>query len=194
MNEIGLFTVKEVVDKYDKTIKIVDDEIGRLYGFLGKEGLLDSTILAILGDHGDVINSHGIYFANCGLYDEAIKSPLILTWPGKGGRVSDDMVQITDIVPTILDGMGQKMSLDGESLMPVLEGSQIARDEISLVDAFANDVKAFRSKRRKRVRAIDNFCNLCKSSHHQLNEEYDLVSDPGETRDIFSLAEEKPSP
>lgn len=186
MEKAKLFTVQDVVDKYDKTVKIIDHEVGRLFDFLKQEKLLDDTVLVILGDHGDMISEHGIYFANCGMFDEAIKAPMIIRMPGIKAGETNEMVQNTDIVPTILEFMGEKKQLDGKSLLPLMKKGNGVRSEVILVDAFANNVRVIRTKERKLIVAKDSFCNMCKASHHTAHEEYDLINDPGETRNVFS--------
>ena len=187
MDAAKLYSVEDITGKYDETLRIVDEQIGRLYNFLKQEKILDNTILVILGDHGDVINEHGIYFSNCGLFDGAIRAPLIIKLPGMAGKEISDMVQNTDIVPTILDFMGEgKTKLDGKSLIPLIKEGRRVRNEVLLFDAMANDVRAVRTYDRKLIRAKDNFCNLCKTSHHYGTEEYDLTKDPAESKNVFS--------
>jgi arylsulfatase A-like enzyme len=186
MDAAKLYSVEDITGKYDETLRIVDEQIGRLYGFLKDEKLLENTVLVILGDHGDIICEHGIYFSTCGLFDGAIRAPLIMKFPGISGKEISDMVQNTDIVPTILDFVGEKRSLDGKSLLPLIKEGRRVRKEILLFDAMANDVRAVRTYDRKLIVAKDNFCNLCKTSHHYGTEEYDLVNDPEESKSIFS--------
>jgi arylsulfatase A-like enzyme len=186
MDKAKLYSVKDVTNKYDETIKIIDHEIGRLYDFLKAEKLLENTILIILGDHGDIIHEHGIYFCHCGLFDGSVKAPLIIKLPGIGAKETSEMVQNTDIVPTILDFIGEKIELDGKSLMPLIKEGKRVRDEVLLVDALANDVKAVRTYDKKLIIAKDNFCNLCKADHHYNTEEYNLKKDPNEEKNVFS--------
>jgi arylsulfatase A-like enzyme len=186
MDAVKLYSVQDVTGKYDETIRIVDREVGRLYDFLKQEGLLESTIVVILGDHGDVIHEHGIYFSHCGLFDGSVRAPLLIKLPGLKGREVNGMVQNTDIVPTILDFIGEKKKLDGKSLLPLMKGGKRVRDEVFLFDGLANDVKAVRTHDRKLIIAKDNFCNLCKASHHHDSEEYDLAKDPKEEKNVYS--------
>lgn len=186
MDAAKLYTVEDVTAKYDETIRIIDEQVGRLYDFLKHEKLLENTILVILGDHGDVIAEHGIYFANCTLFDGAVRAPMIMKLPGMAGRDVSEMVQNTDIVPTLLNFMGEERKLDGYSLIPLIKEGKKVRSEVLLFDAMANDVRAVRTETKKLIVAKDNFCNLCKSTHHYGTEEYDLIKDPNEEKNIFS--------
>lgn len=187
INAIKLNSVKDIVNKYDKTIEIIDYEIGRLYDFLRETNLLENTAFIILGDHGDIISGHGIYFSHCGLFDDSIRAPLIVKLPGlnKGEKITE-IVQNIDIVPTILDFLGENRNLDGKSLMPLIKNGKKIRDNIILFDGLANDVRAVRTESKKLIVAKDNFCNLCKADHHYGCEEYNLINDSNETRNIFS--------
>jgi arylsulfatase A-like enzyme len=111
---------------------------------------------------------------------------MIIKLPGIKAGETSEMVQNTDIVPTIMDFMGERQELDGKSLLLLIKEGKKVREEVILVDAFANDVKAVRTNSRKLIIAKDNFCNMCKASHHNGNEEYDLAKDPQETKNVFS--------
>jgi len=186
MNAAKLYSIGDVTGKYDETIRIIDQEVGRLYDFLKTEKLLDNTILIILGDHGDIIHEHGIYFSHCGLFDGSTRAPMIMKLPGFKSREVNEMVQNIDIVPTILDFLGEKQELDGKSLIPAIKEGKKIHDKLFLFDGLANDVKSVRTNDRKLIIASDNFCNLCKASHHHGKEEYDLIKDPKEEKNIFS--------
>jgi arylsulfatase A-like enzyme len=110
--------------------------------------------------------------------------------PGLKAKETSEMVQNIDIVPTILEFLGEKKDLDGRSLMPLIKEGKKVRDEVLLFDGLANDVRAVRTGKRKLVVAKDKFCNLCKSSHHSGTEEYDLENDPQESKDVFSGSSE----
>jgi len=70
---------------------------------LKNDGLEDNTIVFLIGDHGRCM-PRGKQF----LYDEGIRIPLIVRWPGKikPGTRSDDLVMSIDISQTILDAAG----------------------------------------------------------------------------------------
>jgi len=46
-------------------------------------------------------------------------------------------------------------------------------------------VRGFRTRNRKVIVAKDPRCNLCKSTHHQEKEIYDLKKDPKEEKNIY---------
>ncbi|MDD5192068.1 MAG: sulfatase [Candidatus Nanoarchaeia archaeon] len=184
----SLYTIQGMKDKYDLSITDVDKQIGRIYNFLGEKDLLQDTIIFILGDHGVNLTEHGIYFSPSGLYDDSIHSPLIAHIPDFEKKEIDSFVQNIDIVPTILDYLNLKSDekFDGKSLIPLIKNNLPLRDKIITFDGLCEDIKAVRTKNKKLIIAKNNFCNLCKSTHHKNIEEYDLEKDPGEINNIFS--------
>ena len=89
---------KEIARAYDQIAK-ADEVIGKVLDKLKKDGLEKNTVVMIWTDHGE-----GFARAKRWLYDSGIHSPLIVRWPGhiEAGRVSDQMVSIVDVPPTIL--------------------------------------------------------------------------------------------
>lgn len=188
ITDINLNSIQDIINKYDLTIKNIDKEIGKFVKFLKKERLWENTIFIILGDHGDSITEHGIYFSHSGLYDESIHVPMIMHLPGIESKEINELVQNVDIIPTILeylkDNTGEKF--DGMSLVPLITKGEKTRDKVFSWDGLSADIKMIRTNDKKLIVAKNNTCNLCKSSHHKEIEEYNLLKDPQETRNVYS--------
>ena len=66
-------------------------------------------------------------------YEGGHRVPLILRWPGhvRGGTVCDDLVNGTDILPTLCELSGASVPtdrlIDGVSIVPMLEGRPVTR-------------------------------------------------------------------
>jgi arylsulfatase A-like enzyme len=115
---------------YDGEIAYTDSALGHFLAFLQKRGWYDSALIFVVGDHGEGLgehheDTHGIF-----LYDSTTHVPLILKLPNgrEAGRVVDEQVRTTDIMPTILElvGISTPASLDGVSLMPLVLGAKSA--------------------------------------------------------------------
>lgn len=185
----GPYIVDDMIKKYDLAIEKIDNEVGRIYEFLKQKGLWEDCIFLFLGDHGDNLTEHGIYFSHSGLFEDSIHVPLIMRLPGFKNQKINALLQHVDVVPTILDYLKLKTEskFDGLSFLPILKDEKgKIRDKIFLSDGLCNDVVGVRSLTKKLIVAKDNFCNLCKGSHHNNIEEYDLEKDPGETNNIYS--------
>lgn len=116
----------ESVDAYDEEIRFVDDYIGRVVEELDRLHLLDNTMIAVVGDHGECMVEHGVLFNHMELYEPTVHVPLVIVAPGGqvAGRRVDALVEHVDIVPTILElaGVPVTADLDGRSLVPWLQG------------------------------------------------------------------------
>ena len=188
MKESKLFSFQDMTNKYDKAIEGIDFQIGRLYTFLKEQNLLKDTIFIVLGDHGDSLTEHDIYFNHSGLYDVSIHVPMLMHIPGIAKKEINEFSQHIDIIPTIMDILNFKSeeNFDGKSLMPLIKSNIPVRDKIFAFDGLCNDISAVRTKNKKLIIAKDSFCNLCKGKHHQPIEEYDLKEDKEETKNIYS--------
>jgi arylsulfatase A-like enzyme len=63
----------------------------------------------------------------CRFYEGLVRVPLLWSWPGHltQGQQSDALVELTDIVPTLLDlaGLPVPQRVQGRSLLPILIGA-----------------------------------------------------------------------
>ena len=122
----GQHKTAEKVLKYDSCVRYVDGEIGRLVDYLAEAGLLDQTVLMVTADHGEAFSEHGVYGHGTEAYDEAIRVPLIMSYPARypGSRRLDAQVRHVDLMPTILDlaGIEDDHHREGTSLAPLIDG------------------------------------------------------------------------
>ncbi len=183
----NLFTIQQMIEKYDLAIKKIDLNIKRLQDFLIKENLWENTILLFLGDHATSLGEHGIFFSHSGLYDVSLKVPFIMRIPRVGHKNVEQFTQHVDIVPTILDylGLDSKLKFDGVSMRSIFENNSFIRNEMFFFDGLCKNIRAVRLRNKKLIFAKDNLCHLCKGTHHSEFEEYDLDKDPNEIKNIY---------
>jgi arylsulfatase A-like enzyme len=90
---------------YERSLRYLDAQIGRLLVHLEKSMLDANTIVIVVADHGEEFLDHdrwGHWESN--LYDEILKVPLIIHLPnGPQGQVIRQQVRTLDLMPTILD-------------------------------------------------------------------------------------------
>lgn len=81
----------------------LDWNLGRILAALERAGLRENTIVVYTSDHGELFGAHGRRAKNV-FYEEAIRVPLLLRWPGRvpAGLVSGACLNTPDIMPTIL--------------------------------------------------------------------------------------------
>jgi len=108
----------------------MDDELGQVYD-LAREMLGDDTFFLHTSDHGAQWP-----FGKWNLYDDGIRTPLIVSWPGRiqPGVRTDAMISWIDILPTLVEAAGGKApaGIDGLSFLPVLKGTADSHRELVL--------------------------------------------------------------
>ncbi|MEM7440638.1 MAG: sulfatase-like hydrolase/transferase, partial [Pseudomonadota bacterium] len=120
---------EKVIPVYMGLITQIDDQLGILFDFMEKRGLLDNTMIVFTADHGDYLGDHWMgdkeYF-----HDPSVKVPLIIADPDSAadatrGTTDDALIECVDLLPTFLDYAGGEIPpniLDGRSLLPKLQG------------------------------------------------------------------------
>ena len=123
--------------RYDGEIHYADRHIESMARALDDAGLLESSILVEVADHGDEFYEHGSTGHGKTLYQEVVQIPLAmqlsndvrqrLAVPGDGGPLKtcpriDANVSLVDLLPTILDltGVRAPARLDGRSMVPLM--------------------------------------------------------------------------
>ncbi len=87
---------------YAGEIAHVDDVIGRLLKTLEQNLLLDSTLILVVGDHGEGLGEHGEFFHSFFTYQSVVRVPLVMKLPGHRGPTRiNQVVGLIDIVPTV---------------------------------------------------------------------------------------------
>jgi arylsulfatase len=150
---------------------------------LDAAGDLSNTIVVYTSDHGDTLGAHGLPFKGPFMYEPLIRVPLLIRAPGrlKAGR-RDDLVTHADLAPTLsgLAGVPWPAAVDGLSLV-----RPVRRDAVFLEyygkQKWVNPIRTIRTRRWK--------LNAYRSGNREL---YDVVADPGETRDLSKSSSHAP--
>ncbi len=178
---------------YAGEINFLDRVLGRFMEELATLSIAERTLLVFLSDHGEEFGEHGKLTHGQNLYNTALHVPLAFYWPGKiNAGASATPVQILDVMPTALEltGLTKSWNVDGQSLAatilagkepiaprPVFSELWKVRGECGEPDLQTDcGVERFsvQTSRFKLVRSrIPSFERL-----------YDLVDDPGETKDV----------
>ncbi len=110
---------------YHTASAYLDFCVGEILGELHRLGLDRSTLVVYLGDNGYQLGHHG-RFEKHTMWEEAVRVPLILRDPmaKKRAQVVSEPVELADVVPTILDLLGQPPLPEqhGRSLAPLWRG------------------------------------------------------------------------
>jgi len=109
---------------YLSMVFTVDTYIGEILDAIKQTSQEDETLIIIHSDHGMHYGNGFNHFGKWTLLDEALHVPLILKIPNKsGGLINDDVKELVDIFPTVLEYAAINMTsrdmklLDGRSLL-----------------------------------------------------------------------------
>ena len=126
---------RRLIANYWGLCSLVDTHTGTILNTLEECGLAGNTIVVYTSDHGDMMGSHRL-LAKGVMFEEAARVPLLVRLPGQteGRRVREPVSQI-DLVPTLLDLMGERVTnhLAGESLASLLTGSGAPRRNLDVM-------------------------------------------------------------
>jgi arylsulfatase A-like enzyme len=144
----------------------------------------ESTAVVVTADHGEGLDDHGEDEHGILLYDETVRVPLLVNGPPvPAGTVLSEVVRTVDVAPTLLHLAGAPPAFGaGGSLLPVLRGEGPIPGTVAYCETVqprlwgGSPVKALRTADRKLVWA-------------PRPELYDVVADPGETRNLAAERE-----
>ena len=97
--------LRDVAALYDAEIAYTDDELGRVVAWLREHRRLDTTVVAVVADHGEELDDHGGFGHGSHLHAELTDIPLILRYPPRipAGTRRSDPVSLADLPATLLD-------------------------------------------------------------------------------------------
>ena len=112
---------------YDGEIAYMDAQVGRVLAYLDERRLLDSTVVIVIGDHGESLGDHGEAGHGIFVYESVTRVPFIIRAPFERlhGRIVADPTRSVDLLPTLMDlvGIRSPLPFDGTSLVPVMTGA-----------------------------------------------------------------------
>jgi arylsulfatase A-like enzyme/Flp pilus assembly protein TadD len=168
---------------YDGEIAFADSQVGRLISFLKAKGLYGNTLVVLTGDHGESLGEHGEKTHGFFLYNATLHVPVILHLPGRevAARVIPELVSLTDLMPTVLQALELEVpeQVQGRSLLPLLEAKDSSRRNL-YAETFLPRLHFNWSELRSVETEKYQFIEAPKP------ELYDLVADPGETRNLYT--------
>ncbi len=117
-------------------VSYMDDIVGRIADKVDELGLGERTLIMFTGDNGtdkpvvSMCNGRKVAGQKGSLTDGGTRVPLIARWTGHmpGGRTCNDLVDFSDMLPTVMDVAGLpfpgELPLDGRSFAPQLAGKK----------------------------------------------------------------------
>jgi arylsulfatase A-like enzyme len=181
---------QHLIDLYDDEINYFDAHFGELLSDLDARGLADRTIVALVADHGEEFAEHRDVMHCRSVADVQMHTPLVIRVPGVSPARVAAPVSNVDLVPTLLDYLQVDLQVDLQGdpqADPRVDGERFDFDGHSL-RGFANapDRKSrpvFGAWRGSSF-VLDGRFKLIFTKSGARTRLYDIVADPGETRDL----------
>lgn len=159
---------------YARLVERVDAQIGRVLDALTASGQSEETLVIFTSDHGDHAGSHRLEHKTF-FYDEAARVPWILRWPGRiaAGSVEQRPVSTgLDLLATCCEAAG---------IQPPAWARGVGA--LSLAQSRREDVFGENLVSRMVCTATWKYVRYDGGAH--ADQLYDLVNDPGETRNAW---------
>lgn len=194
--------VEHLVALYDAEIRATDDLVGNLLDKVKELGISDKTIIVFLSEHGDQLGEKGRFMRGGPLkgtfYDRVIHVPLIIKHPNLEPKRVNGLVQLIDVMPSLLRFLDIKAEskMEGKSLLPLILNDKPVNEFV-----FANAeftpyeenpffkihtlVASIRSDEWKLIREKFYLTPEKDFIDHINYELYNIKKDPKETENVF---------
>jgi arylsulfatase A-like enzyme len=186
-------------------ISALDDQVARLRTTLRKLDVEEDTLLWFCSDNGPSwvhdLNSAGPLRGKKGeLYEGGIRVPSVVSWPAgiKGGREISVPLSTADFLPTIAAAANlparKSPPLDGENVLPVLQGKASRRSSLICFEYPVRESAAtWEAGATRQLAVMDGDWKLVSVDSGKSFQLYNLPGDIGETSDQASARPEEVS-
>lgn len=177
---------------YYGLITHIDHQLSRLFQHLRNLRLWEDTFVLMTSDHGEMLGDHYLYRKSYA-YEGSARVPFLIRYARgmedlKPGKIVDQVVELTDVMPTLLDAAGVEVpeTVDGRSVLPLLRGEAVhwrayVHGEHSSCYNPENAMQYLTDGKEK-------YLWFPVTGQEQL---FNLVEDPQECRDLVRLPEAK---
>jgi len=119
---------------YSEDVGYLDAELGKLFAKLREADLYDTSVIALVADHGEEFHEHGGWWHGATLYREQMQVPMLIKLAGRepSGATDGRLVTTLDLAPTLMSAIGERPpdSFLGRDLLTTpMEGEGFAMAE-----------------------------------------------------------------
>ena len=172
-----------------RSLMAIDEGVGKILKALKETGQLDNTIIVLASDNGYFYGEHGLSVERRLAYEESIRMPLLVRYYKliRPGTVRNEFALNIDLAPTLLElaGVAAPGTMQGRSLVPLLNGKQPAWRSSFLIEYYSD--KVFPRMTQMGYKAVRN--EQWKYIHYLelegMDELYDLKADPYEMENLI---------
>lgn len=116
----------EQVRERHEIMLAVDEGVQAVFSELSRTGKLANTVVVFMTDNGFAMGEHRWEGKNCP-YEECVRTPLLVRYPGRRGRTDSRMVSNVDIAPTFARIARARLPrTDGRSMLALIAGGRVA--------------------------------------------------------------------
>ena len=195
--------IRQMRAAYYGLIAELDHHVGRIIEHLKRTGEYERTLIVVTSDHAEMLGGHHVWGKEI-YFDPAFHLPLVIRDPRpeadamRGGRI-DAFTEAVDIMPTILDWLGQAVprACDGRSLLPLLQGGVPAGWREAVF--FEHDFRTVATQRAEQALGISSDqCSYAAVRDRRYKYVhfaalppllFDIAADPHETEDLAGRPE-----
>ena len=178
--------------RYCESVLAVDDSVGRVLQQLKEMGIHDETLVVYMGDNGFMWGEHGLIDKRVS-YEASIRVPMMMQCPDlyEGGKVVENVIGNIDIGPTILHaaGVGTPAYMDGVSFLDLPNQPEMDWRDYFLYVYYWE--KNFPQSPTQFALRGDRFKYITYYGLWDVDELYDLKTDPGETKNLINAPDYK---
>jgi len=189
-SHIACSSLEGMAKNYYAGLTACDDNVGKVFSYLEKKGILDDTAIMHTSDHGYFLGEWRLFDKRL-MHEPSIRVPMMLRYPKRvpAGVVRSEMVLDTDIAPTMLDlaGIPVPEHMQGKSLLPLAKKADAEFRKEWYYEYYEwpnpEGVQPNRGIRTEEWKLIEY---QVEPKEYEL---YHLKSDPGERVNLYGKAE-----
>jgi len=177
--------LRQDVAIYYGMTSLLDKYVGVILDRLEALGLADDTIVVFTSDHGHFYGQHGLIAKGPFHYEDLIRVPMIVRWPGKvpAGRKSKALQSLVDLAPTFLSlcGIDVPRTMTGFDQSDVWLGDDracVAREHVLVEHRHSPTTVHVKTYVEDRYKLTVYF-------NREYGELFDLEQDPGEFDNLW---------
>mgnify|MGYP000088298623 CR=1 FL=1 len=165
-----------VLNRYMNAVNHSDMVLGKILKQLKANGLSKSTLVVVVGDHGEAFGRHDQITHGSKIYEENLHIPLIFINPGFKAERKEQIGGMIDVAPTIMAMIGSEGAEEwqGENLF-----SPVRNNRTYFFCPWSDYLYGYREGNKKYIY----------NASKDLTEIYDLKKDPFETQNIATPSE-----
>jgi len=212
-NTVVSAAYQKYLKDYLRTVKAVDENVGRVLDYLDANGLTDNTIVIYTSDQGMMLGEHD-YYDKRWIYEESIQMPFLVKHPKASsakkqaagltpsGQVTNELFLNIDIAPTLLDlaDVDKPETMEGESFKSAIEQPKSAKGRDAIYYRYwlhmAHHTIPAHYGIRTKTHKLAFFYGLPLDANGAMPaatppywELYDLVNDPKEMNNLYPVEE-----